>query len=1070
VTGAGGSGGSGGTGDSPNVIPSGDGGNGGNGGSFFLVNPGAISSGTGGDGGAGGDGGDASLGGRGGNGGGGGGGGAGGGGVLITTGNNTLTNGATISGGHGGNGGAGGDSDVFGFGGSAGVGGGGGTGMTITGSGNALSNGGTIAGGAGGDGGRAGDALVEEGNGADGGKGGDGLAITSSATITNSGSITGGNGGKGGNTDISMSGGVAGNGGNGGAGISATSTTIVNSGSISGGIGGGRGTAPFDNGVTGRFGAAGAGISGDNLTIVNSGTIVGGGGTAVALTGGANKLTTNGGTLTGGVKFNAGTTLTLDQTAASGATGDAVYSAANAFTGNGALFIATDANTSVTISGANSNFTGTTTVTGGSTLGLGSGTAIGTGNISLLGGSTLGLSAATGTLSGTISGGGSIKQSAGTWTLTGPNTYSGGTTVSGGTIVVGNNGALGTGTVAMAAGTTLSFRNNANYNLPNNFQISGDPTFTTATGTTQTISGSIADGSSPGTVEVNGGGTLVLSAINTYTGPTNVNAGTLNVTGSIADSILTTVVSGATVTGPGTLGNLQVNGGATFAPGSPGAPGTSTAVQGNLTLQPGATYAISLNPSSTTSTQVTGTAALAGTVSANFAAGNYVWKQYRILTTTGGLGGSTFSGLANVSLPAGASDSLSYDANNVYLNVIASNGYAGLNTNQQNLANGLLNSFNGNGGLPAQFFGLSPQNLTQISGESATAASKGANQLMSGFLNGMFDASTGGGGGASGGAAPAFAPEDASLPSDIALAYAKALGKQPAHNAPPPPTFDQRWSAWGLAFGGTSLTGGNAVTGSNSVTARDYGFAAGVDYRAMPNASYGFALAGGGTRWTLAQGLGTGRSDALQAGVYGKTHEGPLYLSAALAFANHWFTTDRVAIADELQASFVGQSYGARFEAGYRNGLPVTGAIVGITPYAALQTAYFHTPGYSERDLTGGGFALTYGSMNASDTRSELGARFDNLDIVNDMPLVLRGRLAWAHDWITNPALAAVFQAVPNSNFTVNGATPSKNSALATAAAELHIDASWTVVAKIDGEFSSSSHSYSGTGALKYTW
>ena len=1069
MTGAGGSGGSGGTGDSPNVIPSGDGGNGGNGGSFFLVNPGAISSGTGGDGGAGGDGGDASLNGHGGNGGGGGGGGAGGGGVLITTGNNTLTNGATISGGRGGNGGAGGDSDVFGFGGSAGGGGGGGTGMTITGNGNALSNGGTIAGGAGGDGGRAGDALVEEGDGADGGKGGDGLAITSSATIINSGSITGGNGGKGGDTGLSMGGGVAGDGGRGGAGISATSTKIMNSGSIRGGTGGAGGTAPFDDGVSGRAGAAGAGITGDNLTIVNTGTIAGGGGTAIALTGGANTLTTNSGTLTGTVDFNAGTTLTLNQTAAAGATGNAVYSAANAFTGNGALFIATDANTSVTISGANSNFTGTTTVNTGSTLDLGNGSATGHGNISLLGGSTLGLSAATGTLSGTIGGGGSIKQNAGTWTLTGPNTYSGGTTVNGGTVVVGNNGALGTGPVAMAAGTTLSFLGGANFNLPNNLQISGDPIFTTPTGTTQTISGSIADGSSPGTVDVNGGGTLVLSAINTYSGPTNVNAGTLNVTGSIADSILTTVVSGATVTGPGTLGGLQINGGATFTPGTAGAPGTSTTVQGNLTFQPGAFYAISLNPSSTTSTQVTGTASLAGIVSANFAAGSYVWKQYRILTAVGGLGGSTFSSLTNVSLPSGASDTLSYDANNVYLNVIANNGYAGLNTNQQNIANGLINSFNGNGGLPAQFFGLSPQNLTQISGESATAASNGANQLMNGLLNVMLDADTGGGGGLGGGAAPAFAQQDASLPPDIALAYAKALGKQPAHS-PLPQSFDQRWSAWGSAFGGTSFTGGNAAVGSNSVTTSGYGIAAGMDYRATPNANYGFALAGGGTKWNLAQGLGTGRSDALQVGLYGKTQAGPVYLSAALAFANHWFTTNRVAISDELQANFIGRSYGARLEAGYRHGVPVSGAIFGVTPYAALQTNYFHTPGYSETDLTGGGFALSYGSMNASDTRSELGARFDNLDIVNDMPLVLRGRLAWAHDWISNPALAAVFQAVPNSNFTVNGATPSRNSALATAAAELHIDASWTVIAKIDGDFSSNSHSYSGTGALKYTW
>ena len=1066
VTGAGGSGGSGGTGNSGIVIPAGDGGGGGNGGSFFLVNPFAIISGSGSDGGSGGDAPTASLGGRGGYGGGGGGGGAGGGGALITTSGNTLTSSATISGGSGGAGGAGGATDVYGYGGSAGNGGGGGTGMTITASGNSLTNNGSIAGAAGGNGGLGGWGGIQPGAGGNAGGGGAGIATTSNTTITNSGSITGGNGGRGGDVGDSVNnGGYSGDGGGGGAGILATASTITNSGSITGGNRGVAGSVPFNFGFAGRNGSGGVGIAGDNLTILNSGTITGGNGNnAIAFSGGSNILTTNGGTLTGSVNFNGATILTLNQTAAAGAAGSVDYSATNAFSGSGALFITTDANKSVTISGANTGFTGTTTVNAASTLALGNGTAIGHGNISLLAGSILGLNSATGTLSGTISGGGSVKQNDGIWTLTGANNYSGGTTLDAGTIVVGNNSALGTGLVSMAAGTNLSFASGTNFNLPNAIQISGDPTFTTPVGTTQTISGAIGDGALPGTVEVQGAGTLVLSAVNTYTGATNVDAGTLNVAGSIATSALTKVESGATITGTGTIGNLSVFTGGTFVPGAAGTPGTSTTVQGNLTFQTGAFYNVALNQSSTTTAQVSGTAALAGTVNATFAVGNYVWKQYRILTASGGLGGSTFASLATIGLPAGTNDSLSYDANNVYLNVIASNGYTGLNVNQQNVENALANSFNVNGGLPGQFFGLSAQNFTQISGESATAASKGATQLMNDFLGLMSDGDVSGGGAENAAATSAFAPEKvASWPPDLALAYVRAL-KQP------PQSFDQRWSVWGSAFGGTGHVGGNATIGSNDVTSSDYGFAAGANYRATPNASYGFALAGGGTKWSLAQALGTGRSDAIQLGVYGKTHSGPLYLSAALAFANHWFNTSRVAIADDLQASFTGRSFGGRIEAGYRYALPVTNAVVGVTPYAAVQTAYFHTPGYSETDLTGGGFALTYNAMNATETRSELGARFDDLTMAGHMPLVLRGRLAWAHDWITNPAVAAVFQTIPNSNFTVNGAAPAKNAGLASGAAELHIDANWTVIAKVDGEFGSTARSYGGSGVVKYTW
>jgi hypothetical protein len=67
-----------------------------------------------------------------------------------------------------------------------------------------------------------------------------------------------------------------------------------------------------------------------------------------------------------------------------------------------------------------------------------------------------------------------------------------------------------------------------------------------------------------------------------------------------------------------------------------------------------------------------------------------------------------------------------------------------------------------------------------------------------------------------------------------------------------------------------------------------------------------------------------------------------------------------------------------------------------------------------------------------------LGARFDNQTRLNPYRvLALRARLASAHDWISDPTLAAVFQTLPGASFIVNGATPRKNSALTSAGAEL---------------------------------
>jgi uncharacterized protein with beta-barrel porin domain len=84
--------------------------------------------------------------------------------------------------------------------------------------------------------------------------------------------------------------------------------------------------------------------------------------------------------------------------------------------------------------------------------------------------------------------------------------------------------------------------------------------------------------------------------------------------------------------------------------------------------------------------------------------------------------------------------------------------------------------------------------------------------------------------------------------------------------------------------------------------------------------------------------------------------------------------------------------------------------------------------------------------------------------------LTMRARVAWAHDWISDPSLAALFQTLPGASFVVNGATPAKNSALTSAGAELRLANGVVLLAKFDGEFASHSSTYAGTGTVRYTW
>ncbi|HVX75670.1 MAG TPA: autotransporter outer membrane beta-barrel domain-containing protein [Bradyrhizobium sp.] len=356
--------------------------------------------------------------------------------------------------------------------------------------------------------------------------------------------------------------------------------------------------------------------------------------------------------------------------------------------------------------------------------------------------------------------------------------------------------------------------------------------------------------------------------------------------------------------------------------------------------------------------------------------------------------------------------------------------------------------------------------LSQISGESAAGARQAAMQTLGPFLGMMIDPFVTGRDTPFGTAALGFAPEHDGVPPDIARAYA-AFTKAPPLAAASAP----QWNVWGTPFGGQSQINGNADVGSHDTTVRTAGIAAGFDYRVAPATVVGFALAGGNTSWGLASNLGGGRGDVFQAGAYASTRFGSGYLSASLAAGLYSMSTNHtvdVTGTSQLNASFDAVNYGGRIEGGYRFDTPV----VGVTPYAAVQVQAFHAPSYSETSATGAtDFALTYNSQNSTDTRTELGSWVDRAFLLQgDTTLVLRARAAWAHDWVNGTAINAVFQSLPTTGFTVNGAVAAPDSALVTAGAELKFRSGWALGAKFDGEFASNVRSYAGTGSISYRW
>jgi hypothetical protein len=242
--------------------------------------------------------------------------------------------------------------------------------------------------------------------------------------------------------------------------------------------------------------------------------------------------------------------------------------------------------------------------------------------------------------------------------------------------------------------------------------------------------------------------------------------------------------------------------------------------------------------------------------------------------------------------------------------------------------------------------------------------------LLDPFISGRGDTS------ASSPNATPFAEED-----DAARAYAVADGKRRSgaerdaygmitKAVPSNPVFDPRWSVWAAGFGGSQTTDGNAALGSNDTTSRVFGVAAGADYLFSPRTIAGFALAGGGTQFSVANGS-TGRSDLFQAGAFVKHRVGPAYVAGALAYGWQDITTDRtvtIAGVDRLHAQFNANAFSGRVEGGYRFATPW----MGITPYAAGQFTTFDLPAYAEQALSGANtFALAYGSKSVTASRSD---------------------------------------------------------------------------------------------------
>jgi fibronectin-binding autotransporter adhesin len=281
---------------------------------------------------------------------------------------------------------------------------------------------------------------------------------------------------------------------------------------------------------------------------------------------------------------------------------------------------------------------GGTTVASGTSLQIGNGGATGTitGNVIDNGALAFNRSDAV-DFAGNIGGTGTLTQAGpGTLTLTGDATHTGGTTVSAGALQIGNGDKSGS-----IAG-----------NITNNSEL--------AFNRSDAVSfGGVIDGS--GIVVQRGTGTLELTAGNTYTGSTFVDAGTLrvnNATGSATGTGTVFVGNGGTLGGAGTIaGAVNIADGGTLAAGN--SPGTLNT--GALSLSGGSILNYELGQAGKVGgplndlINVTGNLTLDGTLNvAESSGGTFGPGLYRLIAYTGSL---TDNGLDVGTMPGAPSAS-----------------------------------------------------------------------------------------------------------------------------------------------------------------------------------------------------------------------------------------------------------------------------------------------------------------------------------------------------------------------------------------------------------------------------
>ena len=697
-------------------------------------------------------------------------------------------------------------------------------------------------------------------------------------------------------------------------------------------------------------------------------------------------------------------------------TGNTTLTGANTFTGATNITAGT-----LTVGATGALPSGTVaTVASGATLNLGGknqslASLAGAGSVTFgVGTLTVGSANSATTFSGVMSGtGGLTKTGTGVFTVSGANTFTGATNVNAGTLKAGAANSLPSGsavTVATGAVLDLGGFNQTIGSLAGAGNVTlGAGTLTEGGDNSSTTYSGVLSGT--GGLTKNGTGATTLTGVDTYSGATTINAGTLIVNGSIANS--TIALAGGTLKCSGNTGTLTVASGATVAPGN----SIGTLNVSAINFVPGSVYQVETNAAGQTDLiSATGKATITGgTVQALPAAGTYANQTtYTIINAAGGVVG-TFTGVTS-SLST-LDPSLAYTGTQVLLRLTRNDinfGLLGLTDNEKEAGAAVTLG----GSHSALYLGLVgatdvPHGLDKLTGE--IHSSVGSVLLEDGqiirqtLFNRLRQATNAGNG------------KVAALADGIPIKAAQGA--------------DGSYTGW---FQATKDWGSIQGDSNGAAVGHDLaGFTMGVDGYAAPNLQVGVAVGHSRSSTSIADRNSSATRGSFHAAAYGGYTQDNL--SLRFGGDSSWGDVKTVrnvhvsTISDRDTSKHGARVSQAFAEAGYAVSL----GEFALEPFANLSWVRATTSAFSE---SGGAAALDVAKDSRTVKYSTLGLNLANESDWDRTPVTFRGSLGWQHAFGggIDPTQHVAFQATGN-DFMVTGAPLDHSSAVMQLGMDFHL-------------------------------